>query len=234
MRGRLELGIAAACAFWRLCRALPARRQLRRQGNIDSRYGVSPSARLVAPGEPVPKGGGVYRVGSPYMVGGRVYVPQDDPNYSAVAWPPGTATIFTAATRRTARFSTPTRISAAHPTLPLPSYVRVTNLEQWPLDHRAGQRPRALCASTASSTSRCGRPIFLASPIAASPGYVSNMSGARRSRAPTTACWRRRCGRTSRRRRHGTCGLPQAAAAGFPATSRRRSAHERLASALPA
>ena len=31
-------------------------------------YGVSASARLVAPGEPIPKGGGVYHVGQPYTV----------------------------------------------------------------------------------------------------------------------------------------------------------------------
>jgi len=47
---------------------------------VDARYGVSPSARLIEPGEQVPKGGGVYRVGSPYVVAGRVYVPQEDPN----------------------------------------------------------------------------------------------------------------------------------------------------------
>src|SRR5664280_130603 len=42
------------------------------------------SARVVADGQPVPKGGGVYRVGKPYLVGGREYVPQEDVNYSAV------------------------------------------------------------------------------------------------------------------------------------------------------
>src|SRR5665811_301396 len=32
---------------------------------VDPKYGTSASARVVAPGEPVPKGGGVYRVGKP-------------------------------------------------------------------------------------------------------------------------------------------------------------------------
>ena len=36
---------------------------------------------MVAFGEPVPKGGGTYRVGKPYIVGGRVYVPEEDVNY---------------------------------------------------------------------------------------------------------------------------------------------------------
>ena len=38
---------------------------------IDPRYGTSASVRVVEPGEPVPKGGGVYRVGKPYTIGGR-------------------------------------------------------------------------------------------------------------------------------------------------------------------
>ena len=38
---------------------------------------------MVEPGDPVPKGGGVYRVGSPYVVGGQTYYPQNDPNYRA-------------------------------------------------------------------------------------------------------------------------------------------------------
>ena len=36
-------------------------------------------------------------------------------------------------------------LSAAHPTMPLPSYARVTNLGERLLGHRARQRPRALC-----------------------------------------------------------------------------------------
>jgi rare lipoprotein A len=42
---------------------------------VDPKYGVSTSPRVVAAGETVPKGGGTYRVGKPYVVGGRMYVP---------------------------------------------------------------------------------------------------------------------------------------------------------------
>src|SRR5260221_1799144 len=48
---------------------------------VDPKYGVSSSPRVVAFGEPVPKGGGVFRVGKPYTVAGRVYVPEEDVNY---------------------------------------------------------------------------------------------------------------------------------------------------------
>jgi len=39
---------------------------------VDPKYGVSSSPRVVALGDPVPKGGGTYRVGKPYIVAGRV------------------------------------------------------------------------------------------------------------------------------------------------------------------
>src|SRR5260370_35067185 len=48
---------------------------------VDPKYGVSSSPRVVEFGEPVPKGGGTYRVGKPYTVAGRVYVPEEDVNY---------------------------------------------------------------------------------------------------------------------------------------------------------
>lgn len=95
---------------------------------IDPLYGVSASPRVVAEGEPVPKGGGNYKVGKPYTVAGRTYVPAENPNYSAE----GTASWYGKDFhgRRTANGEVfdMAGISAAHKTLPMPSYVRVTNL----------------------------------------------------------------------------------------------------------
>src|SRR5712675_3695138 len=48
---------------------------------VDPKYGVSSSPRGVALGEPVPKGGCTYRIGKPYTVGGRIYVPEEDTSY---------------------------------------------------------------------------------------------------------------------------------------------------------
>src|SRR5260221_11966887 len=48
---------------------------------VDPKYGVSSSPRVVAFGEPVPKGGGTYRVGKPYTVAGRAYAPGEDTAY---------------------------------------------------------------------------------------------------------------------------------------------------------
>ena len=120
---RLDTGRAPA---WLRC-ALPRLAHCARS-KVDARYGVSPSARLVEPGEPVPKGGGVYRVGSPYVVGGRVYVPEDDPHYRAEGIASWYGADFHGRATANGEIFDAESISAAHPTLPLPSYVRVTNL----------------------------------------------------------------------------------------------------------
>jgi rare lipoprotein A len=112
-----------ACAV--LCLALA---HCANNGGVDPRYGVSASARLVEPGEPVPKGGGVYRVGSPYMVAGRVYVPEDNPHYRAEGLASWYGSDFHGRATANGEIFDAGSISAAHPTLPLPSYVRVTNL----------------------------------------------------------------------------------------------------------
>jgi rare lipoprotein A len=92
----------------------------------ESIYGRA-SQRVVADGEAVPKGGGQYLVGNAYTVAGKTYVPSER-KYAAVGLASWYGDAFHG--RRTAngevydRFS----ISAAHPTMPLPSYARVTNL----------------------------------------------------------------------------------------------------------
>lgn len=97
-------------------------------GKVDPKYGVAASARVVEPGRPVPKGGGVYRVGKPYTVAGRVYVPEEDPHYSAVGLASWYGDDFHGRYTANGEIFDMDSISAAHPTLPLPSYVRVTNL----------------------------------------------------------------------------------------------------------
>jgi rare lipoprotein A len=97
-------------------------------GKIDPRYGVAASARVIEPGQPVPKGGGVYRVGKPYAVAGRVYIPEENTNYSAEGMASWYGDDFHGRYTANGEIFDMASISAAHPTLPLPSYVRVTNL----------------------------------------------------------------------------------------------------------
>ena len=95
---------------------------------IDPKYGVSSSPRVVALGEPVPKGGGTYRVGKPYMVAGRVYVPEEDPNYREEGLASWYGDDFHGRLTANGEVFDMTSLTAAHPTLPIPSYARVTNL----------------------------------------------------------------------------------------------------------
>jgi rare lipoprotein A len=95
---------------------------------IDPKYGVSSSPRVVAFGDPVPKGGGTYRVGKPYMVGGRVYVPEEDVNYREEGLASWYGDDFHGRLTANGEVYDMTSLSAAHPTLPMPCYARVTNL----------------------------------------------------------------------------------------------------------
>src|SRR4051812_23319328 len=97
-------------------------------GRLDPKYGVSSSPRLVALGQPVPKGGGTYRVGKPYTVGGRTYEPQENANYSAEGLASWYGEDFHGRATANGEVYDMASISAAHPTLPIPSYARVTNL----------------------------------------------------------------------------------------------------------
>jgi rare lipoprotein A len=97
-------------------------------GSLDPRYGVSSSPRVVGPGEPVPKGGGTYRVGVPYVVGGKTYVPEDNPHYRAEGVASWYGSEFHGRLTANGEVFDSQSMSGAHATLPLPSYVRVTNL----------------------------------------------------------------------------------------------------------
>src|SRR3984957_11964232 len=128
MRGRVGSAVrglapVAACAM--LCLSLA---NCTSSSRVDSHWGVSASERVVQPGEPVPKGGGTYRVGSPYVVGGQTYFPQDDPHYNAEGLASWYGDDFHGRYTANGELFDTNGISAAHPTLPLPSYVRVTNL----------------------------------------------------------------------------------------------------------
>ena len=95
---------------------------------VDPKYGVSSSPRVVAMGEPVPKGGGTYRVGKPYTVAGRVYVPEEDPSYRAEGMASWYGDDFHGRLTANGEVFDMASLTAAHPTLPIPSYARVTNL----------------------------------------------------------------------------------------------------------
>jgi rare lipoprotein A len=95
---------------------------------VDPKYGVSTSPRVVAFGDPVPKGGGTYRVGKPYTVAGRVYVPEEDVNYREEGLASWYGDDFHGRLTANGEVFDMASLTAAHPTLPMPCYARVTNL----------------------------------------------------------------------------------------------------------
>ena len=115
------------------------------------------SPRVVEEGEPVPKGGGTYRVGKPYNINGRTYVPAENPTYRAEGIASWYGRDFHGRLTANGEVYDMHSISAAHTTLPLPSYVRVTNLDNG-RSIIVRVNDRGPYTATASSTSRSEPP----------------------------------------------------------------------------
>ena len=98
------------------------------KAEVDPKLGVAPSPRVVAAGEPVPKGGGRAIVGKPYTVAGKRYVPRVDPDYERVGLASWYGDAFHGRKTANGEIFDSNHLSAAHPTMPLPSYARVTSL----------------------------------------------------------------------------------------------------------
>ena len=88
-----------------------------------------PESGAASGAKPPSGAGGRYKVGKPYQVGGVWYVPKEDPNYNRV----GVASWYGPQFHNKATANGETfdmnALTAAHTTLPLPSLVEVTNLE---------------------------------------------------------------------------------------------------------
>jgi rare lipoprotein A len=87
------------------------------------------SQRVVTDGQPVPKGGGGYKVGQPYTINGQTYYPSDNPAYRAEGIASWYGPDFHGRLTANGEVFDMHGISAAHPTMPIPSYARVTNLD---------------------------------------------------------------------------------------------------------
>jgi rare lipoprotein A len=87
------------------------------------------SPKVVADGEPVPRGGGSFKLGQPYTINGRTYYPSHDPTYRAEGIASWYGADFHGRKTANGEVYDMNGISAAHPTMPMPSYARVTNLE---------------------------------------------------------------------------------------------------------
>jgi rare lipoprotein A len=131
-----RVSFAMTCVVLSGCSGGTERRADYRQPNrppaattqVDPRYGTSPSPRLVTDAAPVPKGGGGYKIGSPYKISGRWYYPAEDRNYDRTGVASWYGTDFHGRKTANGEIFDMNALTAAHPTLPLPSYAYVTNL----------------------------------------------------------------------------------------------------------
>ncbi len=88
-------------------------------------YGVKASPRV----EFMRHGGGRDQLGKPYQVRGKWYYPKEDRNYAKVGLASWYGDAFHGRLTANGEVYDMTHLTAAHPTMPLPSYARVTNLE---------------------------------------------------------------------------------------------------------
>lgn len=78
---------------------------------------------------PLPKGGGHYQLGDPYEVAGVWFTPREQPGYDKVGVASWYGPQFHRRMTSNGEWFDMNELTAAHATLPLPSYAKVTNLE---------------------------------------------------------------------------------------------------------
>ena len=100
-----------------------------RRGFSPSFTGTEASPRVWGSGSGTKTRRGVYKLGNPYQVAGKTYVPRHDPRYDRTGTASWYGDDFHGRLTSNGEVFDMHKISAAHPTLPLPSLVRVTNLD---------------------------------------------------------------------------------------------------------
>jgi len=91
--------------------------------------GTQVATRTSATGEVAQPAIGTYKVGQPYEVNGRRYYPKADYDYNKTGIASWYGPKFHGQTTANGETFNQNALTAAHPTLPMPSMVKVTNLE---------------------------------------------------------------------------------------------------------
>lgn len=94
----------------------------------ESVYGKA-SPRMTELRTRLPRGGGRDQVGKPYQVAGKWYYPKEQPGYVKKGKASWYGDAFHGRLTANGEIYDMTHLTAAHPTMPLPSYARVTNLK---------------------------------------------------------------------------------------------------------
>lgn len=95
----------------------------------EAEYGVKASPRVSLLKSGLPRGGGRDQLGRPYKVRGKWYHPKEDRDYRKAGLASWYGDAFHGRLTANGEIYDMTHLTAAHPTMPLPSYARVTNTE---------------------------------------------------------------------------------------------------------
>ncbi|MGB6118894.1 MAG: septal ring lytic transglycosylase RlpA family protein [Mesorhizobium sp.] len=95
----------------------------------ESEYGVKASPRVSMQRSNLPRGGGRDQIGKPYQIKGKWYYPKEQADYARKGKASWYGDAFHGRLTANGEVYDMTHLSAAHPTMPLPSYARVTNLK---------------------------------------------------------------------------------------------------------
>src|SRR5262245_23787870 len=124
-RRAVSLGVSVLVLWAGAC----ARGDRGREARITPRTDAPVSPRVIPVGQPIPKGGGFYKVGDPYRIDGVLFTPAEDPTYDRTGIASFYAEDFHGRRTSNGEIFDMWALTAAHPTLPLPSYVYVSNLD---------------------------------------------------------------------------------------------------------
>lgn len=133
-RGAGLFGAVLAAALLAGCgapapKAMVAKRAHSKEYFAESEYGVKASPRVSMLKSNLPRGGGRDQIGKPYQVRGKWYYPKEDRGYRKVGLASWYGDAFHGRLTANGEIYDKTHLTAAHPTMPLPSYARVTNAQ---------------------------------------------------------------------------------------------------------
>ena len=121
----LSAALLAACASQPEPKGMVDKRPRSKEYFAESEYGVKASPRVAF----MRRGGGRDQLGKPYQVRGKWYIPKEDRHYAKVGLASWYGDAFHGRLTANGEVYDTAQLTAAHPTMPLPSYARVTNLD---------------------------------------------------------------------------------------------------------